>query len=161
MKVFTIGFTKKSARQFFDTLRQSAAKRVVDVRLNNVSQLAGFAKRDDLAALGRHGHSASRLFPMTRPYPRPWTTPISELLAVWNQFDVAYRDGESLFPTTQSQFEPPDCRVHGNAFDFVLHLGQPSLLLRAPHTVPQFHRCNVAPRRLVAQNQNLHRIARL
>ena len=49
MKVFTIGFTKKSARQFFDILRRSGAKRVVDVRLNNVSQLAGFAKRDDLA----------------------------------------------------------------------------------------------------------------
>jgi len=49
VKVFTIGFTKKSARQFFDALRKSGAKRVVDVRLNNVSQLAGFAKRDDLA----------------------------------------------------------------------------------------------------------------
>lgn len=49
MKVFTIGFTKKNAKQFFNTLRQSGAKRVVDVRLNNVSQLAGFAKRDDLA----------------------------------------------------------------------------------------------------------------
>ena len=49
MKVFTIGFTKKSARQFFDVLRKSGAKRIVDVRLNNVSQLAGFAKRDDLA----------------------------------------------------------------------------------------------------------------
>jgi uncharacterized protein (DUF488 family) len=48
MKVFTIGFTKKSARQFFETLKSSGAKRVVDVRLNNVSQLAGFAKRDDL-----------------------------------------------------------------------------------------------------------------
>ena len=49
MKIFTIGFTKKSAEQFFDILRSSGAKRVVDVRLNNVSQLAGFAKRDDLA----------------------------------------------------------------------------------------------------------------
>lgn len=49
MKVFTIGFTKKTAEQFFQALRQSGAKRVVDVRLNNVSQLAGFAKRDDLA----------------------------------------------------------------------------------------------------------------
>lgn len=48
MKVFTIGFTKKSAQKFFDMLRRSGAKRVVDVRLNNVSQLAGFAKRDDL-----------------------------------------------------------------------------------------------------------------
>ena len=49
MKVFTIGFTKKSARHFFELIRKSGAKRVVDVRLNNVSQLAGFAKRDDLA----------------------------------------------------------------------------------------------------------------
>lgn len=48
MRAFTIGFTKKSAHQFFDLLRQSGAKRVVDVRLNNVSQLAGFAKKEDL-----------------------------------------------------------------------------------------------------------------
>jgi uncharacterized protein (DUF488 family) len=49
MRVFTIGFTKKTAKQFFDALREAGVKRVVDVRLNNVSQLAGFAKRDDLA----------------------------------------------------------------------------------------------------------------
>jgi uncharacterized protein (DUF488 family) len=49
MKLFTIGFTKKSAQRFFELLRASGAKRLVDVRLNNVSQLAGFAKRDDLA----------------------------------------------------------------------------------------------------------------
>ncbi len=48
MKVYTIGFTKKSAETFFTTLRDSGARRVVDVRLNNVSQLAGFSKRDDL-----------------------------------------------------------------------------------------------------------------
>ncbi len=49
MKLFTVGFTKKSARRFFDLLKASGAKRVVDVRLNNVSQLAGFAKKEDLA----------------------------------------------------------------------------------------------------------------
>jgi uncharacterized protein (DUF488 family) len=49
VKLFTIGFTKKSARHFFELLRASGAKCVLDVRLNNVSQLAGFAKRDDLA----------------------------------------------------------------------------------------------------------------
>lgn len=47
--MFTIGFTKKNARRFFEMLRESGAKRVVDVRLNNVSQLAGFAKKDDLS----------------------------------------------------------------------------------------------------------------
>ena len=49
MKLSTIGFTKKPARRFFDLLRQSGTKRIVDVRLNNGSQLAGFAKKDDLA----------------------------------------------------------------------------------------------------------------
>ena len=48
MKIFTIGFTKKSAERFFTMLRDSGAKRIVDVRLNNVSQLAGFAKKNDL-----------------------------------------------------------------------------------------------------------------
>lgn len=48
MKLFTIGFTKKNAEKFFGLLRGSGAKRLVDVRLNNVSQLAGFAKKDDL-----------------------------------------------------------------------------------------------------------------
>lgn len=48
MKVFTIGFTKKNAEQFFARLRQSGLKRIVDTRLNNVSQLAGFTKKEDL-----------------------------------------------------------------------------------------------------------------
>jgi uncharacterized protein (DUF488 family) len=48
IKIYTIGFTQKSARKFFELLRHSGAKRIVDVRLNNVSQLAGFAKKEDL-----------------------------------------------------------------------------------------------------------------
>jgi uncharacterized protein (DUF488 family) len=48
MKLFTIGFTKKSAETFFTRLKNAGVKRLVDVRLNNVSQLAGFTKKDDL-----------------------------------------------------------------------------------------------------------------
>lgn len=48
MEIYSIGFTKKSAREFFNLLRQAGIRRLIDVRLNNVSQLAGFAKRDDL-----------------------------------------------------------------------------------------------------------------
>ncbi|MFL5347917.1 MAG: DUF488 family protein [Hyalangium sp.] len=48
MKIYTIGFTKKSAEVFFGKLRASGARRLIDTRLNNVSQLAGFTKRDDL-----------------------------------------------------------------------------------------------------------------
>ena len=49
MNIYTIGFTKKSAEQFFEKLRDAKVRRVIDIRLNNVSQLSGFAKRDDLA----------------------------------------------------------------------------------------------------------------
>ena len=47
MKLYTIGFTKKSAHDFFETLRSAGVARIVDVRLNNVSQLAGFTKKQD------------------------------------------------------------------------------------------------------------------
>ena len=48
MKIFTIGFTKKPAEDFFDAIKRSGARHLVDVRLNTTSQLAGFAKQDDL-----------------------------------------------------------------------------------------------------------------
>jgi uncharacterized protein (DUF488 family) len=48
MTVYTIGFAKTSAESFFTRLRNAGVAKVIDVRLNNVSQLAGFAKRNDL-----------------------------------------------------------------------------------------------------------------
>src|SRR5437763_14248338 len=48
MNIFTIGFTKKGAEHFFTRFKQSGLERVVDTRLNNVSQLAGFTKKNDL-----------------------------------------------------------------------------------------------------------------
>ena len=49
MKLYTLGFTKKSAKTFFDLLREHRVGRLVDVRLRPDGQLAGFAKREDLA----------------------------------------------------------------------------------------------------------------
>jgi len=49
MEIFTIGFTRSSAEDFFGRLRSHGIERLLDVRLSNSSQLAGFAKRDDLA----------------------------------------------------------------------------------------------------------------
>jgi|ERR1043165_3069298 uncharacterized protein (DUF488 family) len=61
MKVYTIGFTKSSAQSFFTRLQKAGARTVVDVRLNNVSQLAGFTKKDDLryflSAIGGIGYA--------------------------------------------------------------------------------------------------------
>lgn len=47
--VSTIGFTQTTAERFFERLLKSGVKKVIDVRLHNTSQLAGFAKADDLA----------------------------------------------------------------------------------------------------------------
>ncbi len=48
MEIYSIGFTQKTAERFFGLIRSHGIRRLVDVRLNNVSQLSGFAKRDDL-----------------------------------------------------------------------------------------------------------------
>jgi uncharacterized protein (DUF488 family) len=49
VEIYTIGFTKKTAEQFFGALKSVGIARLLDIRLNNSSQLAGFTKRDDLA----------------------------------------------------------------------------------------------------------------
>ena len=48
MEIYTIGFTQTSAEHFFNRLSEAGVKRLLDVRLNNSSQLAGFAKGRDL-----------------------------------------------------------------------------------------------------------------
>jgi len=48
MEIYSAGFTKHGARKFFGALKEAGIERLVDVRLNNTSQLASFAKRDDL-----------------------------------------------------------------------------------------------------------------
>jgi uncharacterized protein (DUF488 family) len=49
ISVATIGFTKTTAENFFERVKESGVRRIVDVRLHNTSQLSGFAKADDLA----------------------------------------------------------------------------------------------------------------
>lgn len=48
INLYSIGFTQKTAQDFFTILSEAGVKRIIDTRLNNVSQLAGFAKRKDL-----------------------------------------------------------------------------------------------------------------
>lgn len=54
MTIYTIGFTKKTAEEFFEALRLTGARHLFDIRLHNTSQLSGFAKRDDLRYFLRH-----------------------------------------------------------------------------------------------------------
>lgn len=48
ISIFTIGFAQKSARAFFTRLEEAGVRKVIDIRLNNTSQLAGFTKMHDL-----------------------------------------------------------------------------------------------------------------
>ena len=90
MKVFTIGFTRKSARRFFDLLRASGARRMVDVRLNNSSQLSGFAKQDDLAYFLRElcGMEYAHL---------PELAPTQEILSDYRKKRIDWETYEALF----------------------------------------------------------------
>lgn len=70
MEIFTIGFTRTTAEDFFERLKAKHIERLLDVRLNNRSQLAGFAKRDDLAYFLRELIGASyEHMPILAPTP--------------------------------------------------------------------------------------------
>ena len=70
MEIYTTGFTKKSAESFFSSLLDVGIEQLVDVRINNTSQISGFAKRDDLEYFLREICSASYLHePRLAPTP--------------------------------------------------------------------------------------------
>lgn len=90
MDVFTIGFTQRTAASFFTTLEQAGIERLVDVRRHNTSQLAGFAKRDDLAWFLDRILGADYLH-------RPEVAPSRELLSAWRAGDLAWEDFASRY----------------------------------------------------------------
>jgi uncharacterized protein (DUF488 family) len=92
VEIYTIGFTKKSAAEFFEILRRAGIRRLIDVRLNNTSQLAGFAKRDDLQYFLREICRAEYVH-------EPLLAPTQEILDAykkkefdWNQYAAQYRE---------------------------------------------------------------------
>jgi len=90
MNVYTIGFTKKNAETFFKFIRASQIKTVIDVRLNNVSQLSGFAKKDDLRFFLRELCSAEYVHV-------PDMTPTKEILD-------PYKDGKMTWQAYEDKF---------------------------------------------------------
>ncbi len=59
MTIYTIGYTKKTAEEFFNILKQHNIRQIVDVRENNTSQLAGFTKMNDLRFFAKEILNAS------------------------------------------------------------------------------------------------------
>ncbi len=90
MRIYTIGFTKKSAAQFFGTLEAAGVTRVVDVRLNNVSQLAGFAKKQDLAYFLRRIGDIDYVHV-------PYLAPTSQMLEAYKKLGGGWDEYERRF----------------------------------------------------------------
>lgn len=90
MRVYTIGFTKTSAERFFERLQDAGVRRIVDVRLNNVSQLAGFAKKEDLSFFLRRLSSIEYTHRLD-------LAPPAELLDSYRKRGMTWREYESQY----------------------------------------------------------------
>lgn len=90
MEIYTIGFTQKTAAEFFESLKRREIERLVDVRVSNTSQLAAFAKRDDLTYFLEELVGADYVH-------EPLLAPTKELLK-------AYRDGDIDWATYEIAF---------------------------------------------------------
>jgi uncharacterized protein (DUF488 family) len=90
VEVFTIGFTRKTASDFFTALRQAGIRRLVDVRLNNTSQLAGFTRRDDLPFFLHEICQAEYVH-------EPSLAPTPDLLAAYRKGHHTWEDYERRF----------------------------------------------------------------
>ena len=93
MELYTIGFTKKTAEEFFELLKGAGVRRLVDVRLNNVSQLAGFAKRDDLRYFLREICDADYVHV-------PLLAPEEDLLKAYRDKRVSWEEYEPRYQET-------------------------------------------------------------
>ena len=88
--IYTIGYTKKSLEEFIRRLQEADVEAVIDVRLRNTSQLAGFSKRDDLAFLLRKGFGIEYEH-------KPELAPTAEILEAykaggdWEAYEQSFR----------------------------------------------------------------------
>ncbi len=90
---YTIGFTKKSAETFFNLLKANHISMLIDVRINNVSQLAGFAKGKDLEYFTKEICNI--------PYKHIVDfAPTKELLDKWHNKEVAWAEYEKIYIST-------------------------------------------------------------
>lgn len=90
MKLFTIGFTKKSAETFFEIIEKARVQKVIDVRLNNISQLAGFAKKNDLVFF------LKRICNCNYSH-EPLLAPTKEILDAYKKKEITWAEYEKQF----------------------------------------------------------------
>jgi len=90
IKLFTIGFTKKNAETFFGKLEKSGIEKLIDIRLNNVSQLAGFAKKDDLK------YFLKKICDCAYAH-EPFLAPTKEILDAYKKKEISWLEYEKRF----------------------------------------------------------------
>jgi len=130
VEIHTIGFTQKSAAEFFEALRRAGIRRLIDVRLNNTSQLAAFAKRDDLAYFLAEICGAEY-------YHRPELSPTKEILDAYKSGSMPWSEYEERFVDLLTR------RKVEEALDKAL-FAVPSVLLCSEPTAEHCHRRIVA-----------------
>jgi uncharacterized protein (DUF488 family) len=90
IKLYTIGFTGKSAEKFFDLLRNSNVKKIVDTRVSNASQLAGFAKGNDLRFFAQEIGSMSYEHQIDFAPTKELLSKYRDKLISWNEYEIEY-----------------------------------------------------------------------
>lgn len=123
---YSIGFTKHSAEEFFEKLKDAGIERLVDVRLNNVSQLAGFAKRRDLA------YFLNAICGIEYRH-EPLLAPTSELLSAYQKKRIDWATYRHWFRKIMVE-RRIEQRVDSHLFD------RPSVLLCSELTPERCHR---------------------
>lgn len=126
MEVYTIGFTKKGARDFFELLDKHGIQRLTDVRIRNRSQLAGFAKRDDLEYFLEVILDADYQH-------QPDLAPTKELLDDWRNDEISWGEYESRF---MSLMQERSIEKKMSPTDFE----EPTVLLCSEHKPDKCHR---------------------
>jgi uncharacterized protein (DUF488 family) len=126
VEIYTIGFTQKTAERFFGTLRKDGIKRLIDVRLNNTSQLAGFTRRDDLAYFLREIIGAEYQHDVR-------LAPTAELLDAYRKGRIKWAEYETRFNDLMAE------RQIEKVLEAKMFAG-PSVLLCSEPTAERCHR---------------------
>ena len=90
IKLYTIGFTKKSAEQFFTLLNGNGVKKIVDTRVNNTSQLAGYAKGRDLAFFAKAVGNMTYAHHLDYAPTKPLLAKYRKKEISWDEYEVKY-----------------------------------------------------------------------
>jgi len=130
VEIYTIGFTKRSAAGFFGALKASGIKQLIDVRLNNSSQLAGFTKRDDLPFLLWELCGATYSHEMV-------LTPTQEMLDAYKKSKGSWEEYERRFLALMAARRVEECISRGL-------FAVPTVLLCSEATPEHCHRRLVA-----------------